>query len=103
MEILLETLNDLEKNIQKLSVVDQEKYSYFQQRIQEIRAALTELDVNKSATLQHEIDKTIIIDINKLKMEFSNYMKTGSLEKLQESYSSIYQKKKTAIYQEMKK
>ena len=63
MEILLETLNDLEKNIQKLSVVDQEKYSYFQQRIQEIRAALTELDVNKSATLQHEIDKTII-DIN---------------------------------------
>ena len=60
MEILLETLNDLEKNIQKLSVVDQEKYSYFQQRIQEIRAALTELDVNKSATLQHEIDKTII-------------------------------------------
>lgn len=80
MEILLETLNDLEKNIQKLSVVDKEKYSYFQQRIQEIRAALTELDVNKSATLQHEIDKTII-DINKLKMEFSNYMKTGSLEK----------------------
>ena len=74
MEILLETLNDLEKNIQRLSVVDKEKYSYFQQRIQEIRAALTELDVNKSATLQHEIDKAIT-DINKLKMEFSNYMK----------------------------
>lgn len=83
MEILLEKLNELEKNIQKLSVIDKEKYDYFQQKVQEIRNKLVEVDVTKTATLQQEIDK-IIDNINKLKNEFSNYMRTGNLEKTPE-------------------
>lgn len=80
MEYLLEKLNELEKNMQKISVVDKEKYSYFQQKIQELRNKLVELDGTKPITLQQETDK-VIADINRIKTEFSNYMNTGKLEK----------------------
>lgn len=80
MEYLLEKLNELEKNTQKLSVIDKEKYNYFQQKIQELRNKLVELDGTKPITLQQEVDK-VIVDINRIKTEFSNYMNTGKLEK----------------------
>lgn len=78
MEILLESLDELEKNIQKLSVIDKEKYGYFSQKIQELRNKLIELEDTKPMS-QPEINK-IISSITKLELEFSNYMRTGNIE-----------------------
>lgn len=82
MEILLKNLEEIEENIQKLSVIDKEKFEYFQHEIQVLRNKLIELEDTKSATLQQEIDE-IISNINRVKHEFSNYMKTGAIEKMQ--------------------
>lgn len=82
MEILLKNLEEIEENIQKLSVIDKEKFEYFQHEIQVLRNKLIELEDTNSATLQQEIDE-IISNINRVKHEFSNYMKTGAIEKMQ--------------------
>lgn len=82
MEVLLKNLDELEINIQKLSVIDKEKFEYFQHEIQELRNKLIELEDTKPATLQPEIYE-IISGINRVEREFSNYMKTGTIEELQ--------------------
>jgi len=79
VEILLKNLDELEKSIQKLSVIDEEQYSYFNQEIQEIRSKLIGLEDTNNPTLQQEID-IIITNINRLKIEFSNYMQKGDRE-----------------------